>query len=277
VKHLLKKRWLWCGLLLLGSVAVLLFPSSRWRLVGWVQGESFYKGRPTSYWRERVKQRKTASSSTGAATASSSTLWQHLRKHFAGSDITDERRPLLITRGRINIPDVDALPVLIELIPDTDADIAAYTFEKLRILGQNAAAAAPALIRQLDHADLSRRLDAASTLACIGSDHPELVPILLALLQELDPDDSSSAISALGQLGPKARSAFPFLLALWHRNGSKFEYRPTFGYTANVLGAALLEIDREAAEAAGVYAKRWLLPEVPHSQAEEAQKSAIAE
>ncbi len=52
------KRWRWqtwllaCCLLFLG-VALGLLESQR-ILSGWIRGEAFYKGRPTSYWREAL-------------------------------------------------------------------------------------------------------------------------------------------------------------------------------------------------------------------------------
>jgi hypothetical protein len=49
------RLWLTLGLLLLlGSLA--LVPSVRWRVVGWVRGEAFYQGRPTTYWRRQVER-----------------------------------------------------------------------------------------------------------------------------------------------------------------------------------------------------------------------------
>ncbi len=42
---------------LLGAVlacALLALPSIRWPLWGWMRGEAFYEGRPTSYWRWEI-------------------------------------------------------------------------------------------------------------------------------------------------------------------------------------------------------------------------------
>jgi hypothetical protein len=49
-----------CLRLCLGLVALLLFgavlllPAVRWRIVGWVKGEAFYQGRPTSFWSDVI-------------------------------------------------------------------------------------------------------------------------------------------------------------------------------------------------------------------------------
>src|SRR5438105_3973061 len=40
------------SLLLIGGL--LLLPAVRWRVIGWVKGEAFYQGRPTSYWSKEV-------------------------------------------------------------------------------------------------------------------------------------------------------------------------------------------------------------------------------
>jgi len=41
------------GLLIFG--AILGVPSVHWRLIGWARGESFHRGRPTSYYKPRVR------------------------------------------------------------------------------------------------------------------------------------------------------------------------------------------------------------------------------
>lgn len=43
-------------LLAIVQVAVLAMPFCRYGIVGLIRGESFYKGRPTSYWRGAVKE-----------------------------------------------------------------------------------------------------------------------------------------------------------------------------------------------------------------------------
>jgi hypothetical protein len=53
----MKRRWRpWLALLLLLLLvsSLLLVPSVRWHVYGWLKGEAFYQGKPTSYWRERI-------------------------------------------------------------------------------------------------------------------------------------------------------------------------------------------------------------------------------
>jgi hypothetical protein len=49
----MKRRWrlLLVLLLLLVLGGMLLLPSVRWPIYGWLRGEAFYQGMPTSYWR----------------------------------------------------------------------------------------------------------------------------------------------------------------------------------------------------------------------------------
>lgn len=48
------KRWVLASLVGLLCVAILVFPTSRFLLFGWIRGESFYGGRPTSDWHREI-------------------------------------------------------------------------------------------------------------------------------------------------------------------------------------------------------------------------------
>jgi hypothetical protein len=55
----MKQRWrVWLGLtiLLLLIGAVFLLPAAHWRVIGWLKGEAFYQGRPTSYWDSEISK-----------------------------------------------------------------------------------------------------------------------------------------------------------------------------------------------------------------------------
>jgi hypothetical protein len=52
-----KRRCLFALLFVLaGCFLVLTLPSTRWRLSAWLQGESVYQGRPTSYWAAETRR-----------------------------------------------------------------------------------------------------------------------------------------------------------------------------------------------------------------------------
>ena len=53
------KTWKRICRLVLACMAVLAIfslPPVYWRVVGWVKGEAFYQGRPTSYWAGRIQE-----------------------------------------------------------------------------------------------------------------------------------------------------------------------------------------------------------------------------
>ena len=49
-----RRRLLLALALLLFVVGLLLVPSVRWPLYGWLRGEAFYQGMPTSYWHAEI-------------------------------------------------------------------------------------------------------------------------------------------------------------------------------------------------------------------------------
>jgi len=260
MKAALSKRWLWCGLLLLGSGAVLLFPDSRWRIVGWVKGESFYKNRPTCYWRERVKHLQMSVSHPEPSWFRDA--WHQLQKRLGNDDATNGRDPFYTEFDQKHYvyrkPDMVGVPVLIELVLDSDATVASYARSALGQLGQDALAAAPALAQQMDHPDPERRCGAAWALAIIQPGHPRLLAVLLPFVQTASADPGArehrrTAVSALRYMESHARPAFPVLLELWRRDRDDFDHFDRHGPSFNILGEALLLIDRAQAEAAGVH------------------------
>ncbi|OAI53187.1 hypothetical protein AYO44_16200 [Planctomycetaceae bacterium SCGC AG-212-F19] len=50
-----RRRWLWLCLTLFGAASFML-PAVHWRVIGWVKGEAFYQGRPTSYWAKEIEE-----------------------------------------------------------------------------------------------------------------------------------------------------------------------------------------------------------------------------
>jgi hypothetical protein len=48
------------GLLALAAVlGTLAMPGVHWRLIGWVRGEPFWRGRPASYYADRIRSQFT--------------------------------------------------------------------------------------------------------------------------------------------------------------------------------------------------------------------------
>ena len=53
----MKRRRLVLVFLLLPLLGgLLLIPQVRWPVYGWLRGEAFYQGMPTSYWRGRIQR-----------------------------------------------------------------------------------------------------------------------------------------------------------------------------------------------------------------------------
>jgi hypothetical protein len=51
-----RRRLFWAvGVFLAVAGMTLLAPDVRWPLWGWLRGEAFYQGRPTSYWRQEIQ------------------------------------------------------------------------------------------------------------------------------------------------------------------------------------------------------------------------------
>src|SRR5262249_40423050 len=134
--RLLTRRWLICSGMILVLGGVLLLPSARWRIVGWVRGERFYEGRPTSFWREDGKdvaefERSIARSLLSRPPrAPPSPWWQEWRDRLHQCLPSDQTWVLLLKA------DETALPVLLELADDPDADVRKGCACSLRDMGK---------------------------------------------------------------------------------------------------------------------------------------------
>src|SRR5579862_4720093 len=96
-------------LLLLGSL--LLVPSVRWPVYGWLRGEAFYQGKPTSYWSQKIRILGEAWRSGNSA--SPSPLADRFHSIFQSGDIyTEEQEAVALFK------DPSALPVLLALLKD---------------------------------------------------------------------------------------------------------------------------------------------------------------
>jgi HEAT repeat protein len=110
-----------------------------------------------------------------------------------------------------------AVPALIGLIRNDDADVRSRASVTLIAIGTAAKPATAALIDGLRWPDPEVRQFVASALAAIG---PEAVEPLIAALEDRDPRVRGGAVQALGLLGESARAAAPALVEVL------FEDRP---------------------------------------------------
>jgi len=135
----MKKRWIsWCALgVAVIVVAVMIEPT---RIVrGWLRGEQFFAGRPSSYWSHEIRD-------------------QHPEGRFANA--------VGLVLG--NEPDPAAVPMLIELLEDENDEVRYVACNALAANGPSAQRAVPVLLKMLRHSNLFYRRNSAHALAAIG-------------------------------------------------------------------------------------------------------------
>jgi HEAT repeat protein len=204
--------------LLLGVVlagALLALPNVRWPLWGWLRGESFYRGWPTSYYRDLVKRGVTLEpSDTGelVATAPAPSLPLEGRP-----EVTPVYRGLGLAprRSRVLFDPADAdraAPVLAELLRDGDPDVVANTSVVIAYLGPPARRSAPALAAVLEGSDdEALRLPLAWALGRVDPQSDEAARALAGMVRGPDKSRAVTAASLLGTIGPGAEAAVPAL------------------------------------------------------------------
>jgi hypothetical protein len=158
MKRTLSKRWLWLCLLLLAIFSLVVFPVSRWRIIGWVKGEAFYEGWPTSYWAHELQQwghpsyaiisSATVISRSGPFWCRQPSAWERLWKQVQPAPMTRSSQPPLVEDR-----DPASIPVLLELLQHPDSGIQLIVVHALGQIGPDAHQAVPALLRMIEEAD----------------------------------------------------------------------------------------------------------------------------
>jgi len=130
------RRWrLWLSLfllLLLGGL--LLVPQVRWPIHGWLRGEAFYHGMPTSYWSREIQRWKGSGGYSGPACGNQPLqrlTWADELKQYFG--FATYRMPEVLDTPPL------ALPVLRELTEDARPEVrscAVRAIQDLRRLAQ---------------------------------------------------------------------------------------------------------------------------------------------
>jgi hypothetical protein len=208
-----KIRWsLLAGVAVLAGL-ILTLPPFRLTLLGWLRGESCYGGRPISYWRHQLRD------------------WRITGEPDLGTD-DDEGGGNAKGKGH-------------EFL---------YVWDHpgkwdLRHRDTAAQQTNAALRRFKDHlAGHGTCLDPTygepfCRLAILEGD-PAAVPVLTALLKDEDLGIRRHAAAALGTIGPRARAAFPALLETAGQDKDAL--------LRGIVRTVLLDLDKEAAEKAGV-------------------------
>lgn len=192
----MRKRRILCAMLAVAvaAVAVMVEPT---RIVrGWLRGERFFAGRPSSYWSKVIRDRNPAGGFEDAV----------------GLVFGKE-------------PDPAAVPMLVELLADEDDQVCFAACNALAANGATARQALPALLEMLGHSNVFYRRNASNALAAIGPD-ASATNILIEALKEEDSWVNYHAAIAVGKLGPQGKEAVPALLDLMKSTKAKSEIIP---------------------------------------------------
>jgi hypothetical protein len=209
-----RRLLLGAGVLLVVLAGALAQPGVRWPLWGWLRGEPFYRGKPTSYWAERLR------AETCNVQTQTDPPWNGLR--LVTCPALSRRPPLIdafyryVRVNRSAPPEVlfefseaDRLvPVLIQLLKDPDRSVVAKAALCLWHIGPAAWESTPALSAALAASTDTRfRMFLADCRERVDPKSKEALDPLIGLL--LGPDKSRAAIAAarLGEMGPDAEAA----------------------------------------------------------------------
>jgi hypothetical protein len=199
-KFMTKRRRLLALSVVLALVVALAGPAARWRLIGWWNGEPFWKGRPASYYISCTQ----ASSGTfpiyNVRTMKPVEAWvrRHLPPVVAESvwgGPPPFSRSVVVGPAMCFVPDgtLDpaAIPVLAAMAGNADAGVRWWAAVQLERHGAASAPAVRELIRLLDDREAETRYYAASTLGKVGRASSAAVPKLRSLIGD-DSEISSS-------------------------------------------------------------------------------------
>lgn len=241
------------GLIVVLGVVLVLLAVGVWLeptgvVLGWMHGETFYRDRPTRYWRKAltssdpVVQARTHQELKEGGRAAVPVLAEVLRTSenpearwkvadllgrlgtaaretpealsSLSAALQDDnphvRAVAAAALGSIGPAGPDALAVLQEMLSTPESLPA---LRALARYGADAAPALPKIIVLLEHKDDSEiRWNAARTLGKIGPPAKEAMPNLSAALEDSDPLVREHAAEALGDIGPQAKEAIPALV-----------------------------------------------------------------
>jgi HEAT repeats len=218
----MKNRILWVfGLFVILVIAVAVSPL-RYVVRGWLAGESFQSGWPTSYWVDSLadqnpenRQRATSALAQGGPASE------------------------------------QAIPALITALGDSNAEVRWGAAHALGEIGRRAEQVVPALVKLLSSRSTSDRIWAATGIGLFGHDAKGAVPELVDRLDDRSPQVRNLVAWALGRIGPDARSGVPKLMETVEDN-DPVESEPFVKTVGEMARAALWQIDPAAARKAGI-------------------------
>jgi len=126
----------------------------------------------------------------------------------------DTARKIYICNKLGEIGDEQTVPILIQLLNDSEQIVRGRAAEALGQIGEKSEAAVPALLPLLKLKDLTVRGRAAYALGQIGNKNEKVISALISLLKDADIGVRSSAAEALGNIGSQSEPAVSALIKL---------------------------------------------------------------
>jgi HEAT repeat protein len=140
-----RERLLWAGVLALGALAAALVLSPLGLiLLGWLRGEAFFDGKPTSYWVSRLANPETHVEAIDELAQGKGAALPVLLEAMHSEDVAVRRRAAVVL-GQIGPEAREAIGPLSELLKDPDATVRSYAAMALGVMGRGAEEAVPAL------------------------------------------------------------------------------------------------------------------------------------
>jgi HEAT repeat protein len=187
---------------LLFVAASFLLPAVHWRVIGWVKGEAFYDGRPTSYWSQAISNWL-----EDPMDVTSTPNWLDEWKQYLGWS-TESSAVATLSENP------DARPVLRQLSKDPNAQVRRTALGML--IAEKGQEAIPILIEGLKDEYSGVRLDAAFALLEYDADAHLAIPALVGGLKEESSDVRLEAVRALGRIGGRIPGSVHPLAAVLH-------------------------------------------------------------
>jgi HEAT repeats len=180
----MRRRWRLCVslALLLAIVGVSLHPAVYWPTYGWLRGEAFYKGMPTSYWEEEAaaytpiffdQWQPKHDDGTAAWKSRKVDRYRWILAHMPpqGTPLEPAPCPAIVNdRPPLADGDPDAIPVLLQLLQSRVETVRWLAVWEMVELGSRANDAIPALHELLTSDDAGARHRAATALRAIDPD-----------------------------------------------------------------------------------------------------------
>jgi HEAT repeats len=221
-----RRRLVWLLVLLLITwLGIFVTPTSRCIIQGWLRNESFYRGRPTTYWHEALLRE-------GEKLAGQPKWYDHLlsrlgfprpARHESFVPGNASAVDLGGSAGHVGLGgiaermlggDPNAIPVLGELLKEQDDRLRYAACRTLTRPGLPAQKIIPPLVEALSDSNVDIRLLATNKLGELGPEAKSAVPGLIHLIKDRPQDgrllshDAACAVRAaaiaLGKIDPEA-------------------------------------------------------------------------